>query len=235
VDVIESTGVAAIGIHGRTIRERSTTPCHYDVIREVSRKASVPIIANGGSGDISTYEDIAKFKEATECDSVMLARSAQWNPSVFRKEGPLPLTEVIKDYIRLAIECNNNTSNTKYCVAQMLQSAMEGKDGKALLAATNMREICAVWGLVPYLDSEVERREQIIDGLPLQVQKELGVGSFDRVTASTKRRRVDPEVEVTEEGVVEMLVTYNRKDFPVDTTPKTSLYVYCRYRKHITH
>ena len=97
-----------------------------------------------------------------ECDSVMLARSAQWNPSVFRsefnsthamsrylwngavvfrKEGPLPLTEVIKDYIRLAIECNNNTSNTKYCVAQMLQSAMEGKDGKALLAATNMREI----------------------------------------------------------------------------------------------
>ena len=58
------------------------------------------------------------------------------------------------------------------------------------------------------------------------------MGSFDRVTASTKRRCVAPEVEVTEEGVVEMLVTYNRKDFPVDTTPKTALYVYCRYRQH---
>ena len=58
-----------------------------------------------------------------------------------RKEGPLPLEEVIKDYVRLAVDCDNNTSNTKYCVAQMLQSAMEGPQGKALLAAANMREI----------------------------------------------------------------------------------------------
>lgn len=61
--------------------------------------------------------------------------------SFSRKEGLLPLEEVIKDYIRLAVDCDNNTSNTKYCVAQMLQSAMEGKEGRALLAAANMREI----------------------------------------------------------------------------------------------
>ena len=58
-----------------------------------------------------------------------------------RKEGPLPLEEVIRDYVKLAVDCDNNTSNTKYCVAQMLQSAMEGPSGKALLGAANMREI----------------------------------------------------------------------------------------------
>ena len=68
-----------------------------------------------------------------------------------RKEGPLSLDEVIKDYVRLAVDCENNTSNTKYCVAQMLQSAMEGAPGKALLAAANMREIW--WALISSLSS----------------------------------------------------------------------------------
>jgi tRNA-dihydrouridine synthase 2 len=226
--VIETTGVAAIGIHGRTMKERSTTPCHYDITREISRKASVPIIANGGSGDVATYEDIARFKSRTECTSVMLARCAQWNPSIFRKEGPLSLDEVIKDYVRLAVDCENNTSNTKYCVAQMLQSAMEGAPGKALLAAANMREICEVWGLVPYLESVLEKRERIAESLPLQLQKELGVATFNLMTSSAKRRRAGPDVEVTEEGVTEMLVTYDRREFPIDKTPKTSLYVYSR-------
>ena len=30
----------------------------------------------------------------------MVARAAQWNPSVFRREGPLPLETVIADYLR---------------------------------------------------------------------------------------------------------------------------------------
>ena len=67
VKVIESTGVAAIGIHGRyslheresheTIvtwpathiareqKERSRQPCHCDVIRDVAKALSIPVIA----------------------------------------------------------------------------------------------------------------------------------------------------------------------------------------------
>ena len=58
--------------------------------------------------------------------------------------------------------------------------------------------------------------------------QELGVASFNLMTSSAKRRRVGPDVEVTEEGVVEMLVMYDRREFPVDKTPKTSLYIYSR-------
>ena len=34
----------------------------------------------------------------------MLARAAMWNPSVFRKEGLLPLEEVVRAYLLLVSE-----------------------------------------------------------------------------------------------------------------------------------
>ncbi len=32
-------------VHCRSVKERSTEPCHYDVIREIVRRASIPVIA----------------------------------------------------------------------------------------------------------------------------------------------------------------------------------------------
>ena len=52
--------------------------------------------------------------------------------------------------------------------------------------------------------------------------QDLGVAGFNPVQA--KRRRVEVDVEVTEEGVMEMLVRYDRRDFLQDKTPKTVLY-----------
>ena len=107
----------------------------------------------------------------------------------------------------------------------------------------------AVWDLVPYLDAVLEKRDELISTLPMQLQKvcqhsvtpneqffkmlyvtlqDLSTASFNLMTSSAKRRRVGPDVEVTEEGVVEMLVSYERREFPVDKTPKTSLYNYSR-------
>lgn len=57
---------------------------HNDVIKEVANALSIPVIANGGSLEISNYEDIETFRQVTGCDSVMVARAAQWNFSVFR-------------------------------------------------------------------------------------------------------------------------------------------------------
>lgn len=58
-----------------------------------------------------------------------------------RREGPLPLDTVVKDYIRLSVDTNNRSSNTKYCLAQMLHEEMDGRVGRSLLAAANMRDI----------------------------------------------------------------------------------------------
>lgn len=61
----------------------------------------VLLIFSGGSHDfIKEYADIETFQKATAASSVMIARAAMWNPSVFRKEGFCPLKDVMQDYIR---------------------------------------------------------------------------------------------------------------------------------------
>lgn len=55
---------------------------------------------SGGSYDfIKDYSDLESFQQATAASSVMVARAAMWNPSIFRKEGSLPLNNVIQEYI----------------------------------------------------------------------------------------------------------------------------------------
>ena len=68
----------------REKHERSRDPVHIDVIREVAKAVSIPVIANGVSSLVKTFEDIEKYRQETGCSSVMLARAAQWNPSIFR-------------------------------------------------------------------------------------------------------------------------------------------------------
>ena len=66
--------------------------------------------------------------------------------------------------------------------------------------------ISDLWGLADYYDSEEQRRSKVIEGLSLSEQKRLGVATFSPV--GTKRRRID--VELTEEGVMELCVKYDR-------------------------
>jgi tRNA-dihydrouridine synthase len=55
---------------------------------------------SGGSSKIQHFRDINSFRASTGCSSVMLARVAQWNPSIFSEGGLQPIDEVIKKYIR---------------------------------------------------------------------------------------------------------------------------------------
>lgn len=56
-------------------------------IKAVSERLTIPVIANGGSRDIEKFEDILKFRKECGASSVMIARAAEWNVSIFRKEG----------------------------------------------------------------------------------------------------------------------------------------------------
>lgn len=58
-----------------------------EAIKAVSERLKIPVIANGGSRDIEKYEDILKFRNECGTSSVMIARAAEWNVSIFRKEG----------------------------------------------------------------------------------------------------------------------------------------------------
>ena len=60
-----------------------------------------PSLPSGGSRTIKTLADIESFRKLTGASSVMVARAAEWNCSVFRKEGPLPYTEVMHSYLKI--------------------------------------------------------------------------------------------------------------------------------------
>ncbi|CAG0888168.1 unnamed protein product [Cyprideis torosa] len=147
VKVIRDSGVKALAVHGRFVQERPRDKNHNDVIRQIVQAfPDLPIIANGGSGEISCFSDIGAFKESTGASSVMLARVAQWNPSIFRPEGKLGRQEVVRDYLRLCIRFGHCAVNAKYCIQSMIQEAQGTTDwGRALLQASTMEEICAVF------------------------------------------------------------------------------------------
>lgn len=44
--------------------------------------------------------DIEDFREATGTSSVMLARAAMWNVSIFSKQGPFPVEKVMEEYLK---------------------------------------------------------------------------------------------------------------------------------------
>lgn len=53
----------------------------------------IPIIANGASDEVNSYEDAIKFRDDCGAASVMLARAAQKNISIFRQEGIQTVTK----------------------------------------------------------------------------------------------------------------------------------------------
>ncbi|XP_053203485.1 tRNA-dihydrouridine(20) synthase [NAD(P)+]-like [Panonychus citri] len=152
VKIIQSTGVSAIGVHGRTKDERPQHKNRNDFIREISRYLSIPVIANGGSGDIKCYDDIEVFRRQTEASSVMLARAPESNCSIFRKDGLLSMDEVISDYLKYSIEYDTNINAVKYGVQHMMGSYQATPRGKACLRSISVREICNLWDLSDYYD-----------------------------------------------------------------------------------
>lgn len=49
----------------------------------------------------------------------MFARGPQWNVSCFRKDGTLPIHEVMIEYLKLAVEMDMPYVNIKYVLMQM--------------------------------------------------------------------------------------------------------------------
>jgi len=71
----------------------------------------------------------------------MLARAAQWNCSIFRKEGAFPMEDVIKAYLKHAVDCDNSASNTKYCIQNILRELQESPLGRRFLNAQTLEQI----------------------------------------------------------------------------------------------
>lgn len=80
--LLESVGVSALTVHGRTKVQMYSGTANWDYIREVKNAVSIPVIANG---DVFSGPDAERILRYTGADGVMIARGVFGNPWIFQQ------------------------------------------------------------------------------------------------------------------------------------------------------
>jgi tRNA-dihydrouridine synthase 2 len=217
VKELATTGIKAIAIHGRTRDERPQHKPHPEVIAAVASAVDLPVICNGGSREIENHSQIFQFKKLCGASSIMLARAAEWNMSIFRPDGMLPLMDVINRYLTIAIDTDANANNVKYCVQNMLRDLQESELGRKFLDSQTMEQICDVFEMKDYYkQKQLEFQKKMIS-----LRSEMN-GSEDE--PQTKRMKID-------DGTIEENIAFIRSNYVNDPDlPKSVLHAYTKKR-----
>ena len=114
---LENAGVAAIGIHARTRKELYSGLPHFDLLKDLRKEMSVPLMV---SGNIYTLDDAINAIEITGADAVMVARGGVGNPFLITQ---------IKHYYETGERLPNPSflEQCDYCLA-LAHSMIEEKD-----------------------------------------------------------------------------------------------------------
>lgn len=84
--IAEKAGASAVTVHARTRDQYYTGCADWQVIRRVRDAIHIPLF---GNGDITSYNDLVRMGEETQCDGFQIGRAARGNPFLFaliRKE-----------------------------------------------------------------------------------------------------------------------------------------------------
>ncbi|KAI5684402.1 hypothetical protein M9H77_05630 [Catharanthus roseus] len=148
---IEKTGVAALAVHGRRVADRPRDPAKWSEIADVVDALTIPVIANG---DVFEYEDFGRIKTATGASSVMVARGALWNASIFSPNGKIPWEDVKREYIRKSILWDNDIKSTKHTLKEMIMhySCLEYPEGKAVIKSETLADLAKLYGEEQYYE-----------------------------------------------------------------------------------
>ena len=80
--IIEKAGASAITIHGRTRNQFYSGNADWEIIKEIKKELTIPVI---GNGDIKSIYDAKEKLEYSNVDAIMVGRSSLGNPWIFRQ------------------------------------------------------------------------------------------------------------------------------------------------------
>ncbi|OWT39473.1 tRNA-dihydrouridine synthase 2 [Cryptococcus neoformans] len=117
------TGVRNLTVHCRTRQMRPGERALWErlgSIVDLGKRRGISVICNGDGEGWSNWE---RIKNETGADSLMLARSAERNPSVFLPSGPLnTVTDIVPKLLALSDYLKNPWGNTKFLLMQFKPS-----------------------------------------------------------------------------------------------------------------
>mmetsp|Transcript_2800 Transcript_2800/g.8517 ORF Transcript_2800/g.8517 Transcript_2800/m.8517 type:complete len:326 (-) Transcript_2800:1840-2817(-) len=142
---IEASGVDALAVHARYVVDRPRDRARWELLRAARESVKIPFLANG---DVNSLDDALKLRELCGADGVMIARAAQNNPSIFRKEGMLSPWDVSEAYAALCIKYDNWLGNTKFCLQSLLSA---GKHKAAVQMVSKARDYSDIRTVFPRL------------------------------------------------------------------------------------
>ena len=80
--MLEKTGVKAIAVHARTVKQKYGGKANWQSIMQIKEKLTIPVIGNGDVNNAMKAMQIINF---TGCDMVMIGRRTKGEPEFFKR------------------------------------------------------------------------------------------------------------------------------------------------------
>ncbi|WVW86925.1 hypothetical protein I302_108980 [Kwoniella bestiolae CBS 10118] len=173
----------------------------------LGKRRGIPVICNGDGDGWANWE---KIRTETNADSVMLARAAERNPSVFLPTGPVcNMTEVVPKLLAIAKHTNNPWGNTKFLLTQFKaspppisqMSKQERKQAAEIISKSKTIEQVAE-GLEIPLDNAQQVFDDVVRKIAERSEKDTNIWE-ERHEADAKGLVVDEPVNVDGTGEVD--------------------------------
>lgn len=176
IKALERAGVKAIGLHVRTVKELYSGKPHYELVKDLQKEMSVPLMI---SGNILSLDEAINALKITKAQAVMVARGGLGNPYLIRQ---------IDNYLSKKKKLSDITplENIKYCreLSKVLIKEKGEHRGVALL-----RTIAPsfIYGFVGASDCRNEiaqkiKTEQDLDRILKRIER--GLKKYGRQTTS---------------------------------------------------